>query len=241
MNGNNRFDDIARIVASPLPRWRALELVGGILGVGVVNALWPARARAWVCPDGEDLEKLGFSLHLSVAFAARRKLFVHAGVVGWRGKAIVIPGRSMTGKSEMVAALVRAGASYFSDEYAVLDRRGYVYPYAKPLTVRRGDGEGQRQIPVEVPRDLLGSKPLPVGLIVVGPYHAGAQWHPRSLTPGEAVLEMLDNTVLARYKPGLALVTLQRVASGASAFKGRRGNAEDIVLQIMRLLDDPSP
>jgi hypothetical protein len=63
-----------------------------------------------------------------VAENARRWIFVHAGVVAWRGQAIVIPGATQSGKTSLVAALVRAGAEYFSDEYAVFDARGRVHP-----------------------------------------------------------------------------------------------------------------
>src|SRR5687767_6256454 len=45
-------------------------------------------------------------LQLQVAERARRRLFVHAGVVGWRGRAIVLPGSSQRGKSTLVAALL---------------------------------------------------------------------------------------------------------------------------------------
>ena len=48
-------------------------------------------------------------LRIFVAEWAKHRVFVHAGVVGWKGKAIVIPGRSFSGKSTLVAELVRAG------------------------------------------------------------------------------------------------------------------------------------
>ena len=71
-----------------------------------------------------------------IAEVARNRVFVHAGVVGWKGRAIVIPGRSYSGKSTLVSELIRAGAAYYSDEYAVFDSRGRVYPFAKPLEMR---------------------------------------------------------------------------------------------------------
>jgi hypothetical protein len=58
-------------------------------------------------------------LQLWVAEGAPRHAFVHAGVVGWRGRAMVIPRSSHSGKSTLAAALIRAGATYYSDEYAV--------------------------------------------------------------------------------------------------------------------------
>ena len=69
---------------------------------------------------------------------------MHAGVVGWKGWALVLPGKSGAGKTTLVAELIRAGATYYSDEYAVLDERGRVHPYARPLAVRV-DGWRQRR------------------------------------------------------------------------------------------------
>src|SRR5687768_13430354 len=74
----------------------------------------------------ETFERL---LKMYLAEMARGMVFVHAGAVGWKGKAIIIPGRSLSGKTSLVAELVRAGAIYYSDEYAVLDKDGRVYPY----------------------------------------------------------------------------------------------------------------
>ena len=80
----------------------------------------------WLCQDIDN----------TVAQRSRQMLFVHAGVVGWRGMAIVIAGRSHTGKSTLVAELVRRGAVYYSDEFAVLDDMGMVHPYRRPLVLR---------------------------------------------------------------------------------------------------------
>ncbi len=62
---------------------------------------------------------------------------MHAGVVGWRGRAILIPGRSGTGKTSLVAALVEQGAVYYSDDYAPIDADGRVRSYARAPSVRR--------------------------------------------------------------------------------------------------------
>src|SRR5262249_9105581 len=52
---------------------------------------------------------------------------VHSGVVAHGGRAILLPGPTSTGKSTLVAELVRRGAAYFSDEYALLDAEGRVH------------------------------------------------------------------------------------------------------------------
>jgi hypothetical protein len=173
------------------------------------------------------LEALERDLQIYVAEKARRRVFVHAGVVGWQGKAIVIPGRTMSGKTTLVKALVEAGATYYSDEYAVLDERGRVHPYLKPMSVRENGGGSMRRI---LPEDLggkSGAKPLPVGLVVATSYREGARWRPRQLLPGRGVMALLNHTVSIRRKPERALTTLRQVVADASVIKGARGEAAE--------------
>jgi hypothetical protein len=84
----------------------------------------------------EVLRALEKHLHLYVGEAASNRVFVHAGAVGWRGRALLLPGPSRAGKTTLVTALLRAGASYYSDEYAVLDPDGRLWPFARRLSVR---------------------------------------------------------------------------------------------------------
>ncbi|MEP7147984.1 MAG: hypothetical protein ABI857_03805, partial [Acidobacteriota bacterium] len=73
-------------------------------------------------------------LRIVVAEHARDCVFIHAGVVGWKGKAIVIPANSFQGKTTLVAELVKNGAEYYSDEYAILDEKGLVHPFPRDLS-----------------------------------------------------------------------------------------------------------
>lgn len=169
-------------------------------------------------------------LQLFVAETAPRRVFVHAGVVGWRGKAIVIPGRSFSGKTSLVAALVKAGAIYYSDEYAVLDDQGRVHHYARPLSIREnGHLQKPKKYQVETLGGRPGAKPLPVGMVVVSKYKPGARWHPRRLSVGEGALELMANTVSARRQPERMLEAIRRVVSHAPVLKGDRGEAGQVV------------
>lgn len=190
-------------------------------------------------PDLETLFDIFESdLRLFVAELATHRVFVHAGVVGWKGQAIVIPGRSYSGKSTLVAELVRAGATYYSDEYAVLDARGRVHPFAKPLELRREGEYTQTKITVDELGGESGTKPLPVGLVLITGFKKGARWRPRKLSAGEGVLEMLFNTVSARRSPEKAMATLQRVTEQAEVLKGARGNAGDVVSRVLRRVEE---
>src|SRR3954454_11600786 len=80
------------------------------------------------------LNALRKSIQLCVAEHAPDRVFIHAGVVIWNGEAIIIPGRSFAGKSRLVWAMLQAGATYYSDEFAVLDSDGLVHAFPVPIT-----------------------------------------------------------------------------------------------------------
>ncbi len=177
-------------------------------------------------------------LRIFVAEFAKHRVFVHAGVVGWKGRAIVIPGRSYSGKSTLVAELVRAGATYYSDEYAVFDSRGRVHPFSKPIELRDEGEYKQSKIEVTELGGHPGTKPLTVGLVLMTQFKDGASWRPRKLTAGKGVLEMLFNTVSARRNPERALATLQRVTAQADVWKGVRGHATEVVPAMLERMEE---
>ena len=186
----------------------------------------------------EVIRALQSDLQLFVATEAPSWLFVHAGVVEWRGRAILVPGTSFSGKTTVVAAMVRAGASYYSDEYAVLDSRGRVHPYARPLLVREGDAGLPRQVRVEEIGGRAGHKPLPIGLVVDSPYKPGSTWRPQLLSPGRGVMALLAHTVPARLRPQFALATLKSAVHHVPVLKGPRGEAEDVAASVLRELEN---
>jgi hypothetical protein len=185
----------------------------------------------------EVLDLLESDLHIYLAEAAPSRVFVHAGVVGWRGRALLLPGRSFSGKTSLVAALVRAGATYYSDEYAVLDAQGRVHPYPRLLSIREAVNGTSRRCPPEALGGRAGSRPLPVGLVAVTQYRPGARWRPRAMEPGRAALALLNHTVSAQRRPAAVLGTLRQVVSQATTMKGARGEAEAIVRPLLERLE----
>jgi hypothetical protein len=180
-------------------------------------------------------------LQHQVAVSAPRRIFVHAGVVAWRGKAIVLPGRTLTGKSTLTAALVRAGATYYSDEYAVLDFRGRVHPFARPLSLRQENGAQPLRLRAEDLGGYTGTEPLSVGLVVVSTFRSGARWRPRLCTKGQGMLALLANTVPARLKPRLVLAALRRAIEPAEVWKSSRGEATATAEILLNLLEMKHP
>ena len=210
---------------------------GSRLNLRRFHILYSNAARLGRSLDLAPVLKLFESdLHLYVAEAAPRRVFVHAGVVGWQGQAIVIPGRSFSGKTTLVMELVRAGATYLSDEYAVLDARGRVHPYPRKLWIRDSSTFETERCSVESLGGSYGVRPLPVGLVVVTKYKAGARWRPGPLTPGQGALALLDNAVSIQRQPDRTFPVLSKIASDASILKGVRGEARDMVDSILKSL-----
>ena len=179
--------------------------------------------------DGRALsDLLEGDLALFVASHAPDRIFVHAGVVGWQGAALLVPGRTMSGKSTLIAALVALGATYYSDEYAVLDDQGRVHAYPRRLSLRQ-----RRGLPLRVAPARVGKKALRVAWVIGTRYEKGATLRLEALTAGRAVLLLLDNAVAARVVPGRVLATLARVTETATAFSGVRGAAQGAARQLL--------
>jgi len=194
------------------------------------------RSLVWQSSDADALcRRFQSHVELFLSVRARTHAIVHAGVVGWEGRAIVIPGRSVSGKTTLVEALIRQGAEYLSDQYAVLDPDGLVSPFLRPLWIRQ-DPQVRRACAPEDLGAVTGRIPLPVRFIVVTEYRPGAPWQPRQLTPGEAVLALLSNAPAARHQPGYLLRTFGAAARGAVTWSGPRGDATDFAKQLLNLI-----
>jgi hypothetical protein len=179
----------------------------------------------------------GRDLSILIGDHARRRVFVHAGVVGFGNGAVMVPGQSLSGKTTLIRALVEAGGTYYSDEFAVLDPRGRVYPWAEPLSIRSA---GVRESGEPHTAESLGFTPgrrsLPVRVVVLTWYEAGGRFRPATLAPGSATLGVLEHTLSARRRPRASLQALSAALAGARVLKGPRGEARETAKLIVKLL-----
>ena len=202
---------------------RLFEITGNGMFLGTETSLQAAKevVESWA--------------QLTVATLARELVFVHAGVVSWRNKAIVMPGRSWTGKTTQVLALVEAGANYYSDEYALFDSEGRIHPYWRFPKLKTNPGCNVS------PRLLEGvlcgppPSPIPLGWVLISHYEAGSSWRPRRLSRGETMLGLLDNTIPLRSRPEESVKTLARAMTNAQGFEGLRGEAASFAQQALAL------
>jgi hypothetical protein len=173
---------------------------------------------------------------LTLATLAKEQVFVHAGVVRWHDKALLIPGRSFTGKSTLTMALVEAGAEYYSDEYAVFGRDGKVHPYWRFPKIRMPSG---RKVASRLLDEVLNGpppSPVPLGWVLMTRYEPEEVWQPQPLTCGKTLLGLLDNTVPVRNRPEQSLQFLAKAVTNAQGFEGPRGEAADFAQKVLAML-----
>jgi hypothetical protein len=167
-----------------------------------------------------------------VARHAPEHVFIHAGVVAHRGRALMLPGQSFAGKTTLVAALVRAGATYYSDEFAVLDEAGEVHPYPHSLTIRDANGTAVTR-PIESLGGTTGERPVPVGVVAISTYESGADWNPVSLSAAQGVLAVIGHAVAVHDRPAETLAVVHRALSTARVLEGVRGEADEAATAML--------
>ena len=194
------------------------------------------RNGAEIVAAGNDLPPLlgAFTAHaeLLIAQHAPEHLFVHAGAVAWQGMGVVMPGHSLSGKTSLVRAFLEAGATYYSDEYAVMDRRGYVHPYTRPLAIRGLPGRAAMRVPPRALGASIGRIAVPVGLILVTTHRPGAKWRPRRVARSRAAIALMAHAIAARGDPRHSMPILAATVRSALALAGSRGEAAALVRQF---------
>ncbi len=183
-------------------------------------------------------------IRLTIAEFAVSNVFIHAGVVAWKNKAIIIPGSSFTGKTSLIAELIKKGALYYSDEYAVLGENGFVHPFPKMLSLRGIIDDFQQ---VDYSANSLGAEtgvdPIPVGLILFTEYDSSLEYSQNDLdgfpvdimSKGQALLEIIQHTIPIRNKPAPVLQVLKKMVNCAIAAKCKRGEVKifaDLLLEF---------
>jgi hypothetical protein len=203
---------------------------GDVIADGETIAAGAGRAAA--------LDVLESVVRARVAAHARDHIFVHAGVVARGARAIVIPGSAFSGKTTLVAALVRAGADYYSDEFAVLDKEGCVHPYARPLSMRLDASLTQTDVAVGALGGVAGDGAAEVAVIAATGYVAGHEWDPSRGSTAEGALALLSHAIPVRERPAQALAAARRAAEGATVLEGIRGEAEPAAEALLATLDE---
>lgn len=185
----------------------------------------------------EVLERFDSFLLIAIGFLSDEEVFLHAGVVAWRDRAIVIPGRTHFGKSTLVAALVKAGAEYVSDETALLRTDGLIGTMPKTLTLREPGSDKNVKVDLEKLGGTARNTNVVPELIVITRYQEGLTWQPKLAGQGETVLGLLDNAIAATRIPQKVAAACEDLARRVPAFKGPRGDADETAAAVLLAMD----
>lgn len=178
-------------------------------------------------------------LRIAVAEHASSHVFIHSGVVSWGKRALLLPANSFQGKTTLVAELVKCGAEYYSDEYAVLDADGRVNPFPRDLSVRYFDEfVREKEVPVSSFGGIKGIDPIPVGLVLLTEYQENADWAPQMLSTGKGIIEIVPHTIPVRANTEFSLKVLNKALSRAIIAKSPRGDAAKFAGIILSFFDE---
>lgn len=173
-----------------------------------------------LCPDPDlVVTMLRTMARRAVGFYRHGLMRIQAGVVAYEGSGILLPSQPLAGVSTLVDALVRAGAEYYADEFAMLDVEGRL---ASSREVEPGAS--------------LAPPRVPVALVALTVYRPGAAWAPTRLTPAESVVALMAYTAAARDRPPETLVTLRVALGNAQVLLGDRGDAEETAVALLETL-----
>jgi hypothetical protein len=173
---------------------------------------------------------------------ARKDLFwMHGAVAGWRGLALMLPGKRGRGKSTLVTALCQRGWTFLTDDIVPLDPATLdVLPFPRVPEVRHDPG---REMPegwlLEVDKaeisidDWIQSHPLPVRGIVLPVARRTGRVTLEPCSPAQAVMEIAEGCWNFADHGERAVAILSRLVVGKPTmrltFRSGRAAAERLI------------
>ena len=142
-------------------------------------------------------------------------LTLRGGAVRHQGSAILLPGEDGGGTSQLVAALVRAGAERIADGEVQLDDAGRIQAAGGDPTAA-----------------------VEIALIVATTHRAGVSWLPKVRHGTRAVLAILDQSATASGTLRRQVLVAARLAPRVTMLSGPRPDADEVAPEILAFADD---
>lgn len=205
----------------------------------VFNYSFQGENLDFIGSESELFHLLRTLVRVTVAANTREKLFIHAGAVGWNGRGLILPAQSFAGKTSLVLELCRLGATYYSDEYAVIDDQGHLHPFPKDLSIRGPGGRhDRRDAEISEFGGILAEQPLPTSLILFSSFEEGRRsWSPSQITAGEALLRLVPHMIAFPKDPEFCLRIGGILVEKSARFEALRGDVKEFAPRILELLD----
>lgn len=181
-------------------------------------------------------------------------VLIHAGaVVTPAGEGVLLPGDPGSGKTTLVAGLVRAGFGYLSDEAGAIDpisRRLFPYPRALALKERllldlfpELEAWSRQPEPVTGPwyvhatdiRPEPPAGPSEVGFVIAPSYRPGAATAVEAMTAAQTVVELGRNNMNLSIYRRRVFPLLGDIARRATAYRLVSGSLDEAVQLVAEL------
>lgn len=173
----------------------------------------------------------------TIAEFAVSKVFLHAGAVGINGFGVIFPAETFQGKSTLITELVKAGATYYSDDFAILDENAWLHPFPKRISLRGFENKfAQTDFSVEQFGGEVGIEPIEIKLVVLTKYEKDSGWSPEILSPGNAVMNILPHTVPIRFNPQFTLQVLHKLTNRAIIARSSRCDAKEFAPILLKFI-----
>lgn len=195
---------------------------------------------------GLVLAHLLWQLNRSAIGATTDRIVLHAAAAARDGLGVLLPAPMESGKTTLVAGLVRRGFQYLSDEAVAIDPVTLeLQPYAKPLSLDPGSwavlpdlepavegrlrpwlGDQWQVAPTSIRPDAVAA-PAPARLVVLPRYDKDAETTIESISGGRALLELAKCTFKWQRHGSRALYTLAGLVRDADCYRLVVGDLEE--------------
>lgn len=184
-----------------------------------------------------------------------RYLLIHAAAAEYGGQALLFPAPMESGKTTLVAGLVRAGLRYLTDEAAAIEPQSlHVHPFPKALSIKPGSWNVladlepvvQREIrpyltrqwhvdPRAIRHDCLAPPSSP-RFVILPLYRKGSCTELIPLRPAQALLALCENAFNLNHYHCVGLEALAAIVRQSKSYRLTIGDLTAACRLVLRLL-----
>jgi hypothetical protein len=202
------------------------------------------------------LAHLAWEVNQGVVAESGGRLLLHAAAAEQDGVVVLLPGPQGSGKSTVVAGLVRAGLGYVTDEAVAVDRStATIEPYPKPIALDASalsalgdpwpgpdpDGHawlGQRLVaPQSIRPDAVSGDGGAVHLIVLPTFRRGQRTTIEAISRSEAAVSLAQNAFNFETSGRGALKLVARLVRESECYRLEFGELDDACGLVLALFD----
>jgi len=209
---------------------------------------------------GRSLAGLGAALLQHTLFHLADKsqggLLLHAAAAAWRGRCVLFPGKTQSGKSLLMSWLMTKGFEYLTDELVYLPFGAEeIQPFVRPLNIKASGRIALEPAVIDfealaphllsgpgvtlVPRSALGQSgaihTTPLTMIVLPSFRSDAPLRFEPLPRAQTGMGLMACLINARNLPDHGFPEVTRVARGVQGYRLEYGNFSQLGGWVERL------